>query len=97
MYSVAVMPVLLAAGWQFGVAGSLRWLQLVGFVLAAILLLLWENLSNDVFDAATGVDATGKPHPVVNLTGRRDRVAQGSTAALVLGLLVMAGLSLIHI
>ena len=77
MYSVAVMPVLLAAGWQFGVAGSLRWLQLGGFVLAAILLLLWENLSNDVFDAATGVDATGKPHSVVNLTGRRDRVAQG--------------------
>ena len=93
MYSVAVMPVLLAAGWQFGVAGSLRWLQLGGFVLAAILLLLWENLSNDVFDAATGVDATGKPHSVVNLTGRRDRVAQGATAALVLGLLVMAGLA----
>ena len=93
MYSVAVMPVLLAAGWQFGGAGSLRWLQLGGFVLAAILLLLWENLSNDVFDAATGVDATGKPHSVVNLTGRRDRVAQGSTAALVLGLLVMAGLA----
>ena len=38
-------------------------------MLAAILLLLWENLSNDVFDAATGVDATGKPHSVVNLTG----------------------------
>ncbi|QNJ12460.1 2-carboxy-1,4-naphthoquinone phytyltransferase [Synechococcus sp. M16.1] len=93
MYSVAVMPVLLAAGWQFGVAGSLRWLQLGGFVLAAILLLLWENLSNDVFDAATGVDATGKPHSVVNLTGRRDRVALGATAALVLGLLVMAGLA----
>ena len=43
MYSVAVMPVLLAAGWQFGVDGSLRWLQLVGFLLAAILLLLWET------------------------------------------------------
>ena len=93
MYSVAVMPVLLAAGWQFGVEGSLRCLQLVGFVLAAILLLLWENLSNDVFDAATGVDATGKPHSVVNLTGRRDRVAQGATAALGLGLLLMGGLA----
>ena len=90
MYSVAVMPVLVAAGWHFGVEGSLRWLQLGGFLLAAILLLLWENLSNDVFDAATGVDATGKPHSVVNLTGRRDRVAQGATAALVVGLLLMA-------
>ena len=27
MYSVAVMPVLLAAGWLFGVEGSLRCLQ----------------------------------------------------------------------
>ena len=43
MYSVAVMPVLLAAGWQFGVEGSLRCLQLVGFVLAAIPLLLWRT------------------------------------------------------
>ena len=68
MYSVAVMPVLVAAGWRLGSGESLRWDQLLGFLLAAILLLLWENLSNDVFDAATGVDATGKPHSVVNLT-----------------------------
>ena len=54
---------------------DLRWLQLGGFVLAAILLLGWENLSNDVFDDDTGVD-TGKPHSLVALTGRRDRVAQ---------------------
>ena len=46
----------------------------MGFLLAAILL-LWENLSNDVFDAETGVDALGKPHSVVNLTGRRGRIA----------------------
>ncbi|MDG1059793.1 MAG: 2-carboxy-1,4-naphthoquinone phytyltransferase, partial [Synechococcus sp. cluster3_bin.96] len=69
MYSVAVMPVLLAAGWQLGFQGILRWDLLFGFLLAAILLLLWENLSNDLFDADTGVDAVGKPHSVVNLTG----------------------------
>ena len=40
MYSVAVMPVLLAAGWLLGVHGTVRWSQLVGFLLAAILLLL---------------------------------------------------------
>ncbi|WP_186586928.1 2-carboxy-1,4-naphthoquinone phytyltransferase [Synechococcus sp. A15-28] len=93
MYSVAVMPVLLAAGWRLGAVGSLRWTQLFGFLLAAILLLLWENLSNDVFDAATGVDTTGKPHSVVNLTGRRDRVALGATSALALGLLLMGWLA----
>ena len=93
MYSVAVMPVLVAAGWQFGQSGALRWSQLLGFLLAAILLLLWENLSNDLFDAETGVDATGKPHSIVNLTGRSDRVAQLSLAALGLGLMLMIGLA----
>ena len=93
MYSVAVMPVLLAAGWRIGEGQPMRWDQLLGFLLAAILLLLWENLSNDVFDAETGVDAIGKPHSVVNLTGRRYRVALLSSAALLLGLLLMAWLA----
>jgi 1,4-dihydroxy-2-naphthoate octaprenyltransferase len=93
MYSVAVMPVLLSAGWQLGFQGILRWDQLFGFLLAAILLLLWENLSNDLFDAATGVDAVGKPHSVVNLTGRRDRIAWLSSAALLFGLSLMAWLA----
>ena len=94
MYSVAAMPVLLAAGWHFGRSGSLRWSQLFGFLVAAILLLLWENLSNDLFDAETGVDATGKPHSVINLTGRRNGVALLSSMALLLGLLLMGGLAL---
>ena len=93
MYSVAVMPVLLAAGDRFGAGEIMRWDQLLGFLLAAILLLLWENLSNDVFDAETGVDAQGKPHSVVNLTGRRDRVAWLSTLALLVGLALIAWLA----
>ena len=93
MYSVAVMPVLIASGDRLGQEQVLRWDQLLGFLLAAILLLLWENLSNDVFDAETGVDALGKPHSVVNLTGRRDRIAWLSSLALVLGLLLMAWLA----
>ena len=93
MYSVAVMPVLLAAGWQLGFKEILRWDQLFGFLLAAILLLVWENLSNDLFDADTGVDAVGKPHSVVNLTGRRDRIAWLSSAALLLGLSLMGWLA----
>ena len=93
MYSVAVMPVLLAAGWRLGAGEPMRLDQLLGFLLAAVLLLLWENLSNDVFDAETGVDALGKPHSVVNLTGRRDRIAWLSSLALVLGMLLMAWLA----
>ncbi|MFM7549461.1 MAG: 2-carboxy-1,4-naphthoquinone phytyltransferase [Cyanobacteriota bacterium] len=90
MYSVAVMPVLLAAGWRFGAGEALRLDQLLAFLLAAVLLLAWENLANDVFDADTGVDTHGKPHSLVNLTGRRDRVAALANACLLAGLLLMA-------
>ena len=95
MYAVAVMPVLLAAGWRWGRGLPVRADQLLLFLLAAVLLLAWENLANDVFDADTGVDAGGKPHSVVNLTGRRDRVARLANGCLVAGLALM--LSLIHI
>ncbi|MBM5804050.1 MAG: 2-carboxy-1,4-naphthoquinone phytyltransferase [Cyanobacteria bacterium K_DeepCast_35m_m2_155] len=90
MYAVAVMPVLLAAGWTFGRSGQLRVGPLLGFLSAAVLLLAWENLSNDVFDHDTGIDAAGKPHSVVQLTGRRSRVAGWANGALLLGLLLMA-------
>jgi len=83
------MPVLLAAGWRSGTGQPLRPDQLLLFLLAAVLLLAWENLTNDVFDADTGVDALGKPHSLVNLTGRRDRVALLANTALLLGLALM--------
>jgi 1,4-dihydroxy-2-naphthoate octaprenyltransferase len=89
MYAVAVMPALLAAGWRLGRGEAVRLDQLLLFLLAAVLLLAWENLANDVFDADTGVDATGKPHSLVNLTGRRGVVAAWANGALLLGLLLM--------
>jgi 1,4-dihydroxy-2-naphthoate octaprenyltransferase len=89
MYAVAVMPVLLAAGWRLGQGLPVRGDQLLLFLLAAVLLLAWENLSNDVFDADTGVDVVGKPHSLVNLTGRRDRVAALAHACLLAGLALM--------
>ena len=94
MYSVAVMPVLLAAGWRLSVGAPVRWDQGLGFLLAAVLLLLWENLSNDLFDADTGVDAVGKPHSVVALLGRKQPVRQWAWLALASGLLLMLLLAL---
>ena len=38
MYSVAVMPVLLAAGWRLGSGLPVRWVQGFVFLLAAVLL-----------------------------------------------------------
>ena len=94
MYSVAVMPVLLAAGWRVGAQESLRWSQFSGFLLAAVLLLLWENLSNDLFDADTGVDVVGKPHSIVALVGQRRPVRRWAGLALTLGLGLMLILAL---
>ena len=53
LYSVAVMPIILAAGWKLGAGEILRLEQLIGFLIASILLLIWENLTNDLFDATT--------------------------------------------
>ncbi|WP_115016179.1 2-carboxy-1,4-naphthoquinone phytyltransferase [Synechococcus sp. UW140] len=94
MYSVAVMPVLLAAGWRLAEGHSVRWSQAVGFLVAAVLLLLWENLSNDLFDAETGVDERGKPHSVVALLGRKPPVRSLAWLALLLGLFLMLLLAL---
>jgi len=90
MYAVAVMPALVAAGSLLGQGPGLRWGQLGLFLLAAVLLLAWENLCNDVFDSDTGVDTVGKPHSLVNLTGRRDRVALAGSLCLLAGLALMA-------
>ena len=94
MYSVAVMPVLLAAGWRLGSGLHVRWVQGFVFLLAAVLLLIWENLSNDLFDAETGVDDQGKPHSVVALVGRSRPVQQLATLALLMGLMLMLWIAL---
>ena len=94
MYSVAVMPALLAAGWRVGAGEAVRLDQLLGFLVAAVLLLLWENLSNDLFDADTGVDSFTKLHSVVALLGQRRPVRRFAHLALVLGLLLMLVLAL---
>lgn len=73
MYSVAVMPIALGAALAFYQTRLFDPSRFFVFVLSAILILAWENLSNDVFDAATGIDRN-KHHSVVNLTGNRSLV-----------------------
>jgi len=92
MYSVAVMPVLLAAGWRTGQGLVVQLDQLLLILVAAVLLLAWENLANDVFDADTGVDTHGKPHSVVNLTGQHFRYEVGRHCVTVLTCPIHQGL-----
>ena len=91
MYAVAVMPALVAAGWLLGPGRSawrLQPQQLAFFLLAAVLLLAWENVGNDYFDAQTGIDVH-KPHSLIQLTGAPRLVLLAARLCCVLGLLLM--------
>ena len=72
----------------------MRLFQLLGFLLAAALLLLWENVSNDLFDAETGIDSGVKPHSLVVLLRHRATVKMIALLALAVGLLLMLLLAL---
>ncbi len=88
LYSVAIMPVLLATGWRFGIGEAIRLDQLIGFLVASILLLLWENLTNDLFDDQTGIDKF-KLHSVVKLLGNKKLVEYLAYLSLGLALIII--------
>ncbi len=94
LYTVAVMPVLLATGWTLSTGQTVRIGQLFEFLIASVLLLLWENLTNDLFDAETGVDQFAKPHSVVALLGRKEPIRNVAYISLILGLLIILHLAL---
>ena len=66
LYSVAVMPILISATYNLYINNKIIILHFIGFTLAAILILFWENLTNDLFDTRTGIDKF-KFHSVLNL------------------------------
>ncbi|GMH36254.1 hypothetical protein BSKO_04122 [Bryopsis sp. KO-2023] len=89
MYWVAVIPVMVGASLAFFEYGRVPFLQTTSLVTAAVLIILWLNLSNDAFDAKTGADEA-KPESVVNLTGNRSVVLAGSIVALIAGIGLLA-------
>jgi 1,4-dihydroxy-2-naphthoate octaprenyltransferase len=70
MYSVAIMPIWVGSAVAFAETKIFNGLIFAVFMTAAILILAWENISNDVFDAETGIDKN-KHHSLVNLTGNK--------------------------
>ena len=70
MYSVAIMPIALGTAVAYAKTQTLRWDIFGIFLVAAVLILGWENLHNDLFDSETGIDHN-KHHSVVNLTGNK--------------------------
>ena len=93
LYSVAIMPVILSAGWELGNNGNIRLGQFIGFLIASILILIWENLTNDLFDDETGIDKY-KFHSVVALTGNKTTVSRVAYFSLLVGLFIIFILAL---
>ena len=85
MYSVAIMPIALGTAVAYAKTQSIRWDIFGIFLISAILILAWENLHNDLFDAETGIDHN-KHHSVVNLTGNKALVFWLGTLCLATGI-----------
>lgn len=93
MYSVAVIPIWVGTAVAFAETQIIHGVVFSTFLAAAILILAWVNLTNDVFDAETGIDQN-KAHSLVNLTGNKSLIFWLGNLCLGLGLLgivVIAG------
>lgn len=73
MYTVAVIPITVGSAVAFVHTHQWRGGIFALFLSAAIAIIAWINLSNDVFDSDTGIDVN-KAHSVVNLTGNRNLI-----------------------
>jgi 2-carboxy-1,4-naphthoquinone phytyltransferase len=85
MYSVAVMPIGVGSAVAYAETRQFNVPIFITFLVAAILILAWENLSNDVFDSETGVDVN-KRNSLVNMTGNKALIFWISNLCLALGL-----------
>lgn len=95
MYSVAVMPMVVGSAIAYAETGQFNSGIFALFMLSAVLILAWENLSNDVFDAETGIDIN-KAHSVVNLTRNRRLVFALANLCLGLGIAGIVAIALIQ-
>ncbi|MEL7038514.1 MAG: 2-carboxy-1,4-naphthoquinone phytyltransferase [Cyanobacteria bacterium J06592_8] len=86
MYSVAIMPIWLGTAIAVFEKHSINWGIFTTFLSAAILILAWENIHNDVFDSETGIDEN-KAHSLVNLTGKKNIVFAIGLLCLTIGII----------
>jgi 2-carboxy-1,4-naphthoquinone phytyltransferase len=95
MYSVAIMPIWVGSAIAYAATGKLDPVIFGLFLGSAVLILAWENLSNDVFDADTGVDVN-KRNSLVNMTGNRSMIFWIAHLCLGLGLSGIAAIALLQ-
>jgi 1,4-dihydroxy-2-naphthoate octaprenyltransferase len=85
MYSVAIMPIVVGSAVAYADTGTFDGWIFLTFLLAAIFILAWENLSNDVFDSETGIDIN-KHHSLVALTRNKTLIFSLGNLFLALGI-----------
>lgn len=86
MYSVAIIPIWVGSAIAYAQTKVFNLKIFLTFTIAAILILAWENLSNDVFDSETNIDKN-KHHSLVNLTRNKQLIFWLGNTFLACGLL----------
>jgi 1,4-dihydroxy-2-naphthoate octaprenyltransferase len=92
MYSVAIIPIWVGTAVAFAETKIWHGGIFYTFITAAICIVAWSNISNDVFDAETGIDEN-KAHSLVNLTGNKSLIFWIGNIFLALGLLAILAIA----
>lgn len=92
MYSVAIMPIWVGSAIAFFQTQTMNWRIFATFMTAAIFILAWENLYNDVFDSETGIDKN-KHHSLINLTQNKSLIFWLANLFLALGIIEIIAIS----
>jgi 2-carboxy-1,4-naphthoquinone phytyltransferase len=92
MYTVAIIPITVGSEVAYAQTRSIDIHVLGTFLLSAIAIIAWLNISNDVFDSDTGIDVN-KAESVVNLTGNRNLMFWLGNLCLLLGISGIATIS----
>jgi 1,4-dihydroxy-2-naphthoate octaprenyltransferase len=86
MYSVAIIPIWVGTAVALAETQTINLAIFTTFLVSAILIIAWLNLSNDVFDSETGIDVN-KAHSLVNLTGNKPLIFWLANLFLAVGIL----------
>ncbi|KAM3231096.1 hypothetical protein ACQJBY_061327 [Aegilops geniculata] len=85
IYSVALVPLTVGSAAAYNHAGLFFASRYFGLLTAAVLVITWLNLSNDVYDSDTGADKN-KKESVVKIVGSRTVTQYAANLSLLLSL-----------
>ena len=93
LYSVAIIPVFISGAYTLNFFKNVKISNFIAFTIAAILILIWENLTNDLYDSETGIDEF-KFHSILNLVKSKKLISTIAYISLFIGLLVITIISI---